>query len=92
MVHVVAVASGSTNDLLPVAAARGAQLFIGGDLKYHNLLDYSRGMVCADGGHRATELAGVRRLADVLRVAAARGGWETEIAVMEESPALGRVV
>jgi dinuclear metal center YbgI/SA1388 family protein len=92
MVQAVAVASGSTNDLLPVAAARGAHLFVGGDLKYHNLLDYSRVMVCVDGGHRATELAGVRRLADVLRGAASRGGWETEIVVVEESPALGRVV
>lgn len=92
VVQVVAIAGGSTNELVPVAAARGAQLFIGGDLKYHNLLDHSREMVCVDGGHRATELAGVRCLAHVLRGAAARGSWETEIVAMEENPALGRVV
>jgi dinuclear metal center YbgI/SA1388 family protein len=88
----VAVAGGSTSDLMAVAAARGADLFIGGDLKYHDLLEASAGMVCVDAGHRATEQPGVRRLADILRHASERKQWDLEVEVFLEEPAISRIV
>jgi len=90
-VQLVAVAGGSTSNLLAVAAARGAQLFIGGDLKYHDIMDAAGSMVCVDAGHRATEQPGVARLADVVQRAAARNHWELEVEVFLEDPAVSRV-
>jgi len=63
----VAVMAGSAGDLIPAAAAAGAELFVGGDLKYHTRLEADPRMVCVDPGHRATEQPGVERLAEVLR-------------------------
>jgi len=92
MVEMVAVAGGSAADLVPVAKARDAQLFVGGDLKYHKLLEFSDSLVCVDPGHRASEQPGVERLADVLRHAAARNNWDLEVETFLEDPALGRIV
>ncbi len=91
-IEVVAVAGGSTADFVPAAATCGAQLFIGGDLKYHNLLEYSDSMVCVDPGHRASEHPGVERLADTLRHAAVRNDWKIEVETFLEDPAISRIV
>lgn len=91
-IEVVAVAAGSAGDFVPIAAGRGAQLFLGGDLKYHKMLDYSGSIVCVDPGHRATEQPGVERLADVLRHAAVQNNWELEVETFLEDPAFGRFV
>jgi hypothetical protein len=88
----IAVAGGSASDLLAVAAARGADLFIGGDLKYHDLIEAAELMVCVDAGHRATEQPGIERLADVVRHAATRYDWDLEIEVVLEDPAISRTV
>jgi dinuclear metal center YbgI/SA1388 family protein len=69
----VAVMAGSAGDLIPAAAAAGAELFVGGDLKYHARLEADPRMVCVDPGHRATEQPGVERLAGVLREAVGGG-------------------
>ncbi|MFC1628949.1 Nif3-like dinuclear metal center hexameric protein [Gemmatimonadota bacterium] len=89
-VQLVAVAGGSTSSLLPVAAARGAQLFIGGDLKYHDIIDAADSMVCVDAGHRATEQPGVEQLAEVVQRAAVRNHWDLEVEVFLEDPAISR--
>jgi len=91
-IEVVAVAGGSAADLVPVAASRSAQLFVGGDLKYHKLLEYSDTLVCLDPGHRASEQPGVERLADVLRHAAVRNHWDLEVETFLEDPAMGRII
>jgi len=88
----VAVAGGSTSGLMAVAAARGTDLFIGGDLKYHDLLDASDPMVCVDAGHRPTEQPGVERLAEIVRHAATRHEWNLEVEVFLEEPAISRVI
>lgn len=91
-IELVAVAAGSTADLVPVAASHSTQLFIGGDLKYHNLLEYSDSMICVDPGHRASEHPGVERLADTLRHAAIRNNWKIEVETFLEDPAISRIV
>ncbi len=88
----IAVAGGSTSNLLATAAARGAQLFVGGDLKYHDTIEASESMVCVDAGHRATEQPGVERLAEVIRRAATRNHWDIEVEVFLEDPAVSRIV
>jgi len=92
LVRQVAVAGGSTSGLLAVAATRGADLFIGGDLKYHDLLEASDPMVCVDAGHRPTEQPGVERMAEILRHESDRHNWNLEVEVFLEEPAIGRVV
>jgi dinuclear metal center YbgI/SA1388 family protein len=91
-IEVVAVAGGSTADFVPVAASRSAQLFIGGDLKYHELLEYSDSMVCVDAGHRASEHPGVERLADTIRHAAVRNDWKIEVETFLEDPSISRII
>ncbi len=88
----VAVAGGSTASCIPIALARGAQLFIGGDLTYHIRLDVAEELVCVDAGHRATEQPGVRRIADTLSSAADHNGWTMEVELFLEDPAPGRIV
>jgi hypothetical protein len=91
-IQVVAVAGGSTSDFIGIAAARGAGLFVGGDLKYHDLVDHAADMVCVDPGHRASEQPGVERLASTLRSAAGRNEWKMEVTTYHEDPAVSRIV
>ncbi|MEW6696318.1 MAG: Nif3-like dinuclear metal center hexameric protein [Bacillota bacterium] len=52
----VAVCGGSGGELWPVAAARGAEVFITGDIKYHTAQDMlAAGLNFIDAGHFATE-------------------------------------
>ncbi|SHF34229.1 dinuclear metal center protein, YbgI/SA1388 family [Desulforamulus putei DSM 12395] len=52
----VAVCGGSGGELWPVAAARGADVFITGDIKYHTAQDMlAAGLNFIDAGHFATE-------------------------------------
>ncbi|MFC1499915.1 Nif3-like dinuclear metal center hexameric protein [Candidatus Zixiibacteriota bacterium] len=90
-VQLVAVAGGSTSGLLGVAASRGAHLFIGGDLKYHDISDAADSMVCVDAGHRATEQPGVERLAEIVRRAVVSNHWDLEVEVFLEDPAMCRI-
>ncbi len=91
-IKVVAVAGGSTSEFIAEAESRGAGLFVGGDLKYHDLLEHTGRLVCVDPGHRATEQPGVDRLAETLRAAAAERSWELEVHTFHEDPALSRIV
>lgn len=88
----VAVSGGSASEFIARAATCGAELFVGGDLKYHDLLDHTRRMVCVDPGHRASEQPGVERLAETLRSAGADRSWEIEVRTFLEDPALSRTV
>ncbi|MFO7768503.1 MAG: Nif3-like dinuclear metal center hexameric protein [bacterium] len=89
-VGTVAVAGGSASGLIAPAHARGAELFVGGDLKYHDLLEHTGRMVCVDPGHRASEQPGVERLAETLGEAARERSWELEVRTFHEDPALSR--
>jgi putative NIF3 family GTP cyclohydrolase 1 type 2 len=83
---------GSADHLVGRALEVGAQLFVGGDLKYHTGLDAAERLVCVDPGHRASELPGLERLARVLREASDREGWDIEVELYLDEPGHARVV
>ena len=72
---------------IPVLRYAGnPDLYLTGDLKYHEAQDASRlGLLIADGGHFYTERVIVPALAKRLRTYAAEHGWEIE--VIEDSRA-----
>ncbi|WP_003544312.1 Nif3-like dinuclear metal center hexameric protein [Desulfotomaculum nigrificans] len=63
----VAVCGGSAADMWPLAAAKGADVFITGDVKYHTAQDMiAAGLNFIDAGHFATEYLIVPALQDML--------------------------
>jgi len=83
---------GRADGLVGRALEVGAQLFVGGDLKYHTGLDAAERLICVDPGHRASEQPGLERLARVLREASDREGWDIEVDLYLEEPGHARVV
>ena len=82
----VAVLGGAGSEFAALAKAKGADLYLTGDLKYHEAQDASRlGLLIADGGHFYTERVIVPALAKRLRTYAAEHVWEIE--VIEDSRA-----
>lgn len=55
MVSMVAFCGGSGAFLIPAAAASGAQVFLTGDIKYHQFFDAEGKIVIADIGHYESE-------------------------------------
>ena len=56
-INTVAVASGSCSEIIPLAAAKGADVIVTGDLKYHNTMDMTYLGICiVDAGHYPTEI------------------------------------
>lgn len=85
-VKTVAVLGGAGSEFASLAKAKGADLYLTGDLKYHEAQDASRlGLLIADGGHFYTERVIVPALAKRIREAAKEKGWELE--VLEDSGA-----
>ena len=57
IIKTVAVASGSCSEVIPLAAAKGADVIVTGDLKYHNTMDMTYLGICiVDAGHYPTEI------------------------------------
>ena len=82
----MAVLGGAGSEFASLAKAKGADLYLTGDLKYHEAQDASRlGLLIADGGHFYTERVIVPYLAERLRKAAQEKSWELE--VLEDSGA-----
>lgn len=54
----IAVASGSCSEVVSIAAKKGADVIITGDLKYHECIDFTDMGICLiDAGHYPTEIA-----------------------------------
>jgi dinuclear metal center YbgI/SA1388 family protein len=71
----VAVCGGSGASLIPAAHRAGAEVFVTGDVKYHDALDArARGLALLDAGHYATERPVVSRLAERLQGGLAEPG------------------
>lgn len=67
-VRLVAVGSGSVRSLIPAALAAGADVLLGGEVRYHDALDaVGSGLAIIEAGHDATEWPLVHLLADVAR-------------------------
>lgn len=83
----VAVLGGAGSEFAALAKAKGADLYLTGDLKYHEAQDASAmGLLIADGGHFYTERVIVPKLAARIRKAAAEKRWNLE--VLEDSGAV----
>lgn len=74
IVHKVAVLGGAGSEFASLAKARGADLYLTGDLKYHEAQDAAAmGLLIADGGHFYTERVIVPKLAERIRKEAEKG-------------------
>ena len=70
----VALCPGSGGDLVFQAVAVGAQVYITGDLKYHQAVDASSlGLTVIDAGHYGTEMPAVALLCKTLRSLVGKG-------------------
>lgn len=56
LIKTVAIGSGACSDAIPEALAKGADVMITGDTKYHNILDFSKEIAVIDAGHYGTEI------------------------------------
>ncbi len=84
----IALCGGSGGSLIDLAAASGAELFISGDFRYHDLgkaRGYGLGLI--DAGHAATELPVVACLTDYLNSCLLEAGFKTAAAASEIEPA-----
>jgi len=89
LVKRVAVVRGSGGSLLNLAAEKGAQVLITGDIGYHNALDArSAGIILMDAGHFATEKMAMNVFAGHLKEEARERGWDVtfEIDMAAETP------
>jgi dinuclear metal center YbgI/SA1388 family protein len=81
----VAVIGGSGGDMIGLAAQKGADLLVTGDVRHHHALEAEEaGIVLIDGGHFSTEKSALRHFAERLRSAAERRRWELSIEVDEQ--------
>ena len=77
MIHRVAVCGGAAEDLIPDAKALGADVFICGEVKYHNAIDAAdsgMNVICVD--HYESEAPALEKLRDAVSKA---GGEYVEI-------------
>ncbi|MCX7769744.1 MAG: Nif3-like dinuclear metal center hexameric protein [Proteobacteria bacterium] len=61
-IKTIAVCGGSGSSFILNAIKEGADLYITGDLKYHDVLEHSDKIILADVGHRASEIPALERL------------------------------
>lgn len=82
----IAVLGGAGIEFFPIAKKAGADLYVTGDVKYHEAQDAAgSGLLVADGGHFYTERVMIPTLAKRIRNEVALRGWELE--VMEDPSA-----
>jgi dinuclear metal center YbgI/SA1388 family protein len=80
MIHQVAVCTGSGGSMIPAFLESGADLYVTGDIKYHDArLVESHGRALIDVGHFASEIIAVDLLERRLTQAASRAGYDLEI-------------
>ncbi len=67
LIQKAAICSGSGSSMLPYFYASDAEVFISGDLKYHDAMDIEqRGLALMDVGHFSSEIPVVRALAKMI--------------------------
>jgi putative NIF3 family GTP cyclohydrolase 1 type 2 len=78
----VAVIGGSGGDYIETALQKGADVFITGDLKFHQAQQAALyGLPLIDAGHDATEWPAIPALAAFLREKMRQNNYHTEILV-----------
>lgn len=86
----VAVAGGAYGEGYLAAAAMGAQAFVVGEVKHHELADASaRGLTIYDAGHFSTELPGTAALYERFLLDAHKAGWAVKAYLHSQAPYSG---
>jgi putative NIF3 family GTP cyclohydrolase 1 type 2 len=81
----MAVVGGAGGSLVSLAAQKGADLLLTGDVSHHHALEAeSLGMTLIDGGHFQTEKAAFRIFAGRLKEMFISNGWEVLVEVFED--------
>ena len=76
----IAVLGGAGSEFAGMAKAKGADLYLTGDLKYHEAQDaVSSGLLIADGGHFYTERIIIPQIALRIKEEAKKQGWNLEV-------------
>ena len=64
----IAVAGGACAEIIPEAVKKGADVIVTGDMKYHDMLNYSEtGIFIIDAGHYPTEIIALDIFEDILK-------------------------
>jgi putative NIF3 family GTP cyclohydrolase 1 type 2 len=80
MVTKVAVLGGAGASFMDIVKASGAQLYVTGDVKYHDAQQAVKlGLVVADGGHFGTEIPVVADLQARLSHTSEAKGWDIPV-------------
>ncbi|NMB35358.1 MAG: Nif3-like dinuclear metal center hexameric protein [Firmicutes bacterium] len=88
-VEKVAVLGGSGAEYIPYALQCGAQVYISGDIKYHEAQEAAReGLALIDAGHAATERPVLPVLARFLEEKIDQAGLKTRVTVYREQETL----
>ena len=87
----VAVAGGAYGEGYALAAQSGAQAFVVGEIRHHELLDaYARGLTVYDAGHFPTELPGVMSLYEPFSRMHSRASWPVKAHLYFQPPTRAR--
>jgi len=84
-VATVAVCPGSGGRLVPLAAGAGADVFVTGEIRYHNMREAEHyGIAIVELGHDRTEMPAVDLLARLIRRGLAAVGASVPVAIYKE--------
>lgn len=86
----VAVAGGAYGEAATEALLRGAQAYVVGEIRHHELLDAcARGLTVFEAGHYATEAPGIAALYQRFLQDAAAASWQVSARLFDSVPYLG---
>ncbi len=86
----VAVAGGSYGEGYQLALDAGADAFLTGEIKHHEILDaVAQGLIVFDGGHHATEHPAMPTLQALFADACKQNGWQIETRLSMAPPFAG---
>lgn len=89
----VAVAGGAYGEGYSLAIEAGAQAFVVGEIKHHELVDAcARGLTVYDAGHFATELPGMAALYERFLADAVRAKWPVKAHLYFKAPYAGALL
>jgi len=85
LIRQIAVVGGSGGSLVSIAAEKGADLLVTGDIGHHVALEADAlGIALLDAGHFHLEQTAFRSFAVTLRTILERDGWDVEVQTDEE--------
>jgi len=90
LIRKVAVAGGSYGEGYELALDAGADAFVTGEIKHHEILDaVAQGLTVYDGGHHATEHHAMPVLQTLFAAICQHSGWQVETRLSMAPPFAG---